>query len=978
MFIRFIVILVFFSQVVFSQSPAIKRYLPRPDGLPQVQVMRTQLAPDGALWVATYGGIGRFNGKKFTNYTIRNGLSSNLTYDIGFLNDTIWMLTRDGLDILVHNELKNLLKPDSKFSDGKLYLHNTLTKYVYNLGTDQFVDQNMKLRLFDINKRGYTDNIIIETELPLINGIIPNNKEFYYAWGHYLGKFSFHSLKGKILREFSNRVVGLSGENNRFLVFTLSKDNGQQPLYDTLFLYTISNNNFIEQSVDITGWGQLRKQVAIYRCFYLQANDILIFDRSSQIWQLKNNKITSFATNINNLNHVLLNNTSYWLSTEKGLVKRFDDGFQYFRPEVGFPENVWSVLPIDTKRALFASFSNGLFMVQDNLSSLIHVPIYPVYNNIQYTYYNGALKGFKKDVIIPHSAGVTVLDIPTLKAKEITENMNQPSLTLFKVEESKTILIGNMSNLVEMDTNYRTRILFSVNLLGIKTTILAIEDYNQNYLLGLGRGLVEFDPKTDNGKVLMHSNVRVNDLITDSTGTIWAATNLGLMYFNGDSLLPLFSSFIDEDLLTLTISNDNRLFIGGSGTLYTLNLRKYHQGKPNCMLAYCESAGYQSGEPGQNSFYKDEQGILWLPTSENVVKINPDLLPEPHHLAKAVLVTGFATNAKYNDTLVINQNTNSVSLPFSYNNLHLEYEAVELDFPESLKFQYKLDDEIDNWTSLDDETNLNFNNLNPGNYTLHVRATINESFLEAPEAILNITIIPPFWLTWWFIGFCIILTLIIIWFIVLYFIRRERKKAFQHSEMLRLKSQAMGIQINNHFLVNCTVKIAMLNQEGKTAAATDYSNYFVRFLQGNLRSLRKELVTLADELEMIESYVKIEQFGNASFTLNIQVDPDIDPDKIIIPPFLIQPLVENSIRHGLKKRIDLPGLIEISVSRKNIWYILIRVIDNGKGLSDEKSTGNHIGMKIIKERLKFIGKGSEISITPLEPGLMVELIICIH
>jgi len=395
------------------------------------------------------------------------------------------------------------------------------------------------------------------------------------------------------------------------------------------------------------------------------------------------------------------------------------------------------------------------------------------------------------------------------------------------------------------------------------------------------------------------------------------------------------------------------------------------------MLAYNESAGYNTGEPGQNSLYKDEQGIFWLPTTDNVVKIDPKLIAIPRHLPVAVFVKGNASNSKQTVNHSILLNNKKIVLPWQVNNLHLEYEAVELDFPESLRFQYKLEPEMIDWRNLNDETDLNLNNLRHGNYALYVRATISESFDGAPESKLLFSIAPPFWLTWWFIGICILIAFLIIWFIVLYFIRRERKKAFQHSEMLRLKSQAMGIQINNHFLVNCTAKIAMLNQEGKTAAATDYSNYFVRFLQGNLRSLRKELVTLADELEMIESYAKIEQFGSASFTLNIQVDPDIDPYKIIIPPFLIQPLVENSIRHGLKKHIDFPGLIEISVSRKNTGYILICVIDNGMGLSDEKSTGNHIGMKIIKERLKLIGKGSEISITPLEPGLMVELIICI-
>ena len=79
----------------------------------------------------------------------------------------------------------------------------------------------------------------------------------------------------------------------------------------------------------------------------------------------------------------------------------------------------------------------------------------------------------------------------------------------------------------------------------------------------------------------------------------------------------------------------------------------------------------------------------------------------------------------------------------------------------------------------------------------------------------------------------------------------------------------------------------------------------------------------------------------------------------------------------IKKLKNLHGLIEIRVSRKKSGCLLIGVTDNGIGLSHEESAGNHIGMKIIKERLMLIGKESEIIITPLEPGFMVELIICI-
>ncbi len=939
--------------------------------------MQARLAEDGALWVATYGGIGRYNGKKFTNYTIRNGLSSNLTYDIGFFNDTIWLLTRDGLDIMLNNKITNIIKPESKFSTAKLYIGDTDTRFIYNISTNKVYDNSVHHRLFNINTRTYHDSICIEkNKFPLISYILPIKDQFYYSNANFLYEINIQTLEGAIIQKFPNTVMGISGKKNNFGFLTVSSYGTKEPFYDSLFFYTISNESLIEKKFETSTWGNLRRQKEIFTYFNPQPNDFIIFDRESRVWQFKEKKLWLMAANINQLNDVMSYNTSYWFSTEKGLIKQFGGGFKYFKPEDGYPENVWSVLSLDDSRTVLASYSNGLYLVNNGTTKLIYRPLHPVDQSVQYNYYNGATLGYKNDAIIPHGTGVTVLNIETLKAIDITQNMNQASLTLYRAEDTKTILIGNMSNLVELDTNYNTRILFDVNSLGIKSTILSIEGNNQNYLLGLGRGLAEYSPKTGIGKLVVSSNIRVNDMVTDSTGTIWAATNLGLMQIKEDTLLPMFSSFINEDLLTLTISNNNKLFIGGTATLYVVNLSKYHHKKPNCMLAYRESAGYFAGEPGQNSFYNDEKGILWLPTSENVVRIDASLLPEPVKSTITTLFKGYAITTDATDSLAFLPTNLSVTLPFSHNNLHFEFEAVELDFPESLRFQYKLENSIENWTNLDDETNLNFDNLAPGKYDLHVRATISETFQDAQEYRLLIIIQPPFYYTWWFIGISLLFFLSFLFLLLRYFIKRERSRAIQQTELLRLKSQALGIQIDNHFLVNCTAKITLLSQEGKTSAAVEYSNNFVRFLQNNLSSLRKETITLSDELEMVKSYAKIEQSGSTPFDFNIYIDNDIDPLKIFIPPFLIQPLVENSIRHGIKLLKKRKGKININITHNKSGCLKINVSDNGKGLTNLKSSGNNIGMKIIEERLRHIGKESKMVITPLNPGLMVELNLC--
>ena len=85
---------------VSSQEFATRLYTPQKDGLIHIQVRCVKQAQDGRIWIGTQGGLSSFDGLKFKNFTEQDGLSANLIYDIQPWKDSIFVVTRDGIDII--------------------------------------------------------------------------------------------------------------------------------------------------------------------------------------------------------------------------------------------------------------------------------------------------------------------------------------------------------------------------------------------------------------------------------------------------------------------------------------------------------------------------------------------------------------------------------------------------------------------------------------------------------------------------------------------------------------------------------------------------------------------------------------------------------------------------------------------------------------------------------------------------------------
>jgi two-component system LytT family sensor kinase len=196
--------------------------------------------------------------------------------------------------------------------------------------------------------------------------------------------------------------------------------------------------------------------------------------------------------------------------------------------------------------------------------------------------------------------------------------------------------------------------------------------------------------------------------------------------------------------------------------------------------------------------------------------------------------------------------------------------------------------------------------------------------------------------------------------------RIEHRLQEQEKLLLAAKIEALKSQINPHFLFNTLTSISSLIRSEPDTART-----LIIKLSALLRRLlrsHEHFVTLREELESVDEYLDIEV---VRFGPKLKVRKEIDPDtlELIVPSMILQPLVENSIKHGLSRKVGT-GSITIRSQREN-GRATIEVEDDGMGflpdrLDQPMSSG--IGLANVRERLRVIyGTTYQLTLTS-EPG----------
>jgi len=304
-----------------------------------------------------------------------------------------------------------------------------------------------------------------------------------------------------------------------------------------------------------------------------------------------------------------------------------------------------------------------------------------------------------------------------------------------------------------------------------------------------------------------------------------------------------------------------------------------------------------------------------------------------------------------NERMNLAHNENTILLKFS-TNAH--------PYPNKLKYQYRLNPN-ENWSLPASSPELFLPFLPPNDYAIAVKVLDESTGLSYSQPLLNLSILPPFWKTWWFALLIAIIAISVIYSIYSFQMLQTRKfeeqKGLIQKRFEETKMEALLSQMNPHFIFNAMNSIQYYIMKSDIDNATIFLGDFAKLIRLNLDNCTKPTILLVEEIEYLQSYIRVENTRfNDSIKVIIDIDPSIDQYEVEIPTMLLQTFVENVFVHAFPETIKNPTL-KISFNMLSEGVLECKITDNGIGFSNNSAQKLHLsrGVTLVKERLTLLG-----------------------
>jgi len=191
-----------------------------------------------------------------------------------------------------------------------------------------------------------------------------------------------------------------------------------------------------------------------------------------------------------------------------------------------------------------------------------------------------------------------------------------------------------------------------------------------------------------------------------------------------------------------------------------------------------------------------------------------------------------------------------------------------------------------------------------------------------------------------------------------FYYQNRRLKAVQKAS--ELENRLLRAQMNPHFIFNSLIAIQGFIYERNPVEAGDYLAKFADLVRLTLENSRSEFVLLQKEIGMLRVYLELQQLRyDGKFDFKIEIDDNIDPDRIKIPPMLAQPFIENAVEHGIRHKAEKGFIkIKLKLTGKNIS---VSVEDDGVGRENalklrKTDKPKSLALSITRERLLVLSK----------------------
>ncbi|WP_430412082.1 ligand-binding sensor domain-containing protein [Kordia sp.] len=965
--------LVFSNWTVTAQDNQLRAYTSK-DGLPQSQVNAIVQDDLGYLWIGTQGGgIARFDGLSFTLLNEKNGLHSNYIYALRFSKDTLLIGTNQGLSVLVKNNFKAYTTPtiyQIEIANGKTYLATKKGLYYYKA---------------DEGTKPLNCNAILNATQ--INDVLFDGTSFWIASQKGLWKTDrlensatfTKILDGdfKSLANYKQKVIAASFTDGIF-AFTPNQK-GFQIVSDTRRINSISILNDAELWINTTNAGIKR---------------INLLDNLPEKSITKRNGLSVY--NIREVFKDRQNNI--WIgSSGGGLFKYEKNNFRHYTKDNGLTANRIYAVHNFNKTLWFSTSESGLMTIDSTgihretvTSEYLDKKVKTITNDKEGRIWAGTEgKGIYiyqkkiRDSIVYDSTFVDEITYETQKIEDIftasiTVEDGLPSnwVSNIKIYGSQIWIATYADGIARFQYDYDTKKLYNLQTFGAQEGI---------------------------------KDLSIRDLARDETGRIWYATNKGhlgyikndkvthiesknvtgnevaigtIRFHNYDMYIGTFGkgiwySELSSDLKFKRLQGEKKLYSGNiyqlifdaNGTLWAgseggidqITLNKKNE--ITDVIHYGQNDGFLGIETCHNATTKDAEGNLWFGTIDGLTKYQPSTseqqLSKPQIHFEDIEVAG-----KSLDSINVRDWTNTdkrLQLSEDQNNIKFQFRSVDLDNPEAIVYRYKFDD--DHWSKWTKESKITFGSLAYGDHNFMAQSR-NKDWLASDSIGFKFHVIQPLYKKTWFknTGWTI-LGLIIIFIIYTYIKRvkaknraiRERLQLENH--LLSLEQKALRLQMNPHFIFNVLNGIKGMSRNDITKMDKTI-NTFAVLLRETLTNSRKDSITLAQEMKTLKNYVEVERLmASKDFSYEIELNSDLDPEEVLIPPMLIQPFVENAIRHGIMP-LQRPGELKVHFTTDNN-FLYATVTDNGIGIQqsqkNKKSTDHQsMALQVTKERIESL------------------------
>jgi ligand-binding sensor domain-containing protein len=557
---------------------------------------------------------------------------------------------------------------------------------------------------------------------------------------------------------------------------------------------------------------------------------------------------------------------------------------------------------------------------------------------------------------------------------------------LYETDDQKLIL-GAVGGVYKLDYYNQARIdrLNGSNLLErlrydevLTTTysVKALVKKGSTYYYGTNSSLTRSNIETKKDSVLMKK--RITDLEFDAKDRLWIGTISGLWVYENDSLRAFDHQFVNNaQIFDLKMLHGTWLGVStyGSGLILICTDTK-------TVRRISTEDGITSDLVKSTDF--DEHGFLWIGTNNGITKIKFDttiaLSEQPIQLPMLtytlsdglhidqisrvdvsggrVWVSGnrgivtfradFVPYESHNIPLVVEEviingekrsiDSTSYSVGYGQNQWDISFAGIFLRDGNRVKYRYRILEFDSEWT-LNETGQLSFRYLDSGSYTLEIEAYSQDNRLRSEPLLMQITVIPPYWRTTWFLVLLLVATIIVLYQFVRWRIQfvldKQKEKQEVSIRVIELEHQALMAMMKPHTIFNQISALRLHLFNGDPEKASSMILTFTKLLRLQLDASFKKVNSLHDEIERIRLQMdldseKLEQGIQFEFIC----ESEIDPKKCMVPSLILQPFIENTIIHGLLNKREHGFILVWAIERGG--QLVITIDDNGVGLREPR------------------------------------------